>query len=310
MKKRIVTVIVVLTLCLLISGCAEKGTLEITYDEATQIQLKKEYQGLIWESSAPEIAAVENGVVTGKGPGQAVITAKQDGKTVAEYTVNVSVVKISDLFLQSEELTLKLEETATLSYTLFPTDASDYGISYTSINPEIAEVDQDGKITAVAPGKTKIVVSTEDGITANCTVTVDEPTALEQLNDDELRFFNYLTNTALRSFYNASAVRFRAIYAMKSATSDDVSAVLSDFALMLADIQGTNKLGGTLYRYYMVMPPKEDGNGGFLYPCVEDYNPFDSTDSIEYVEMPINVLDYRKLNAALDEYWGVTISIG
>ena len=39
-----------------------------------------------------------------------------------------------------EEVTLEVDETVTLKYTCFPTDASTEGITYTSINQEIATV--------------------------------------------------------------------------------------------------------------------------------------------------------------------------
>lgn len=298
MKKIIVLMLALVLAAGVLTGCAEKGELTVLHGESQEIQLSKDYEALTWTSSDPEVAVVDQGVVTGAAPGNAVITAESNGKVVAEYQVGVEIVEITSIFLQSTEEKLKIDETVTLSYSLFPADASEYGLTYTSINPAIATVAPDGTVTAVAPGKTTIVLSNKAGLTASCEVTVLEPTAIEQLNEEEQKLLDYMTGTALRSFYNASAVRFRDLYVYK-ATKEGY--VYSASSVMIADFQGTNKLGGTIHRYYMLGAPS-DTNGGFILPCKEDYVP----DMTLVMKMPTDIVDYIKMNAALDEYWGIT----
>lgn len=288
-KKNLIAML--LLMMVLLCGCTEKGELTIQYGESAPIELSKEYAALTWETGDMEIANVLNGMVTGVGPGQVKITASSDSKVVAEYTVNVTIVEIKELFLQASEVTLEIEEETTLGYSLFPTDASAYGLEYTSINPDIATVDKNGKITGVSAGKTNIVVSTKSGITASCEVTVKEPSAIKKLNHEETRIFNYLTEKGLQTFFNASAVRFRSIYTMLNEPSAN---------LVTACFQGTNKLGGTIYKYYILGANEEMGDG-YMLPCKDDFYP----DSETYREMPADIIDYTKLNAALDEYWGV-----
>lgn len=299
MKRVITVVLTALLTTVLLSGCAEKGELNIVYGETVDIQLKKEYESLTWESSDTGIATVRNGTVTGVGPGQATITALQGTKTVGQYDVSVEIIAITEIFLQSDEVTLDIGDTAQLDYILFPQNASDYGITYTSINPEIATVDETGKVNGVTPGKTNLVVSTASGITASCEVTVKEPSAIEQLNEEESKVFNYMTNSFLKSFYNASAARLRNIYTVEARKE---GYVYSSTSIMLFDLQGTNKLGGTLFKYYMVIL-QEDGSGS-SFPCKDGFSPDSS-----YIDFPRDVIDYTKINAALDEYWGNTIVI-
>ena len=293
MKRSVLLILVVLLVTVLLSGCTEKGELTILYGESAPIELSKEYVALTWETGDANIAVVEGGTITGVGPGQTTITASSDSKAVAEYTVLVGIIEIKELFLQASELTLEIDAETTLGYSLFPTDASDYGLEYTSINPDIATVDGNGKITGVAAGKTNIVVSTKSGITASCEVTVKEPSAIDQLNHEETRIFTYLIEKGLQTFYNASAVRFRNIYYMAN-TNPSANLVIACF-------QGTNKLGGTIYRYYF-LGTKDDMGDGYMLPCKEDFYP----DAEDYQEMPADTISYAKLNAALDEYWGVT----
>lgn len=301
MKKVITVVLTALLTTVLLSGCAEKGELNIVYGETVDIQLKKEYESLTWESSDTGIATVRNGTVTGVGPGQATITALQGTKTVGQYDVAVEIIAITEIFLQSDEVTLDIGDTAQLCYSLFPQNASDYGITYTSINPEIATVDETGEVNGVSPGKTNLVVSTASGITASCEVTVKEPSAIEQLNEEESKVFNYMTNSFLKSFYNASVARLRNIYTYVEATKDGYVYSSTSF-IMLFDLQGTNKMGGTLFKYYMVVL-QEDGSGS-SFPCKDGFSPDSS-----YIDFPRDVIDYTKINAALDEYWGNTIVI-
>lgn len=301
MKRAISLTLAGLLILALFAGCAEKGALSLEFGQTQKIELAKDYASLSWESSDPAVATVTDGTVEAVGPGQATVTALSDGKTVASYTVQVTIVEIAELFLQMSEMSLKIDETSTLTYTLFPANASAYGLTYTSINPEIATVDQSGKVVGVAPGKTNIVLSTSEGKTATCEVTVLEPTAIEQLNEEEAKLFTYIATTAYTSFYNASALRFRNLYTIRPKV-DDYEITASSF--LLADFQGTNKLGGTIHRYYMISAPESpEDNGGFVFPCKSDY----TLDTSTYMEMPRDIIDYTKVNAALDEYWGITI---
>lgn len=300
MKRAFSLALAVLLIVALFSGCAQKGELSIEFGDSTKIELSKEYDELTWESSDTTVATVNGGTVKGVGPGQATITAVSNTKTVASYTVQVNIVEISELFLQMSEMTLKIDEAATLTYTLFPANASAYGLTYTSINPEIATVDQNGKVVGIAPGKTNIVLSTPGGKTAACAVTVEEPSAIEQLNEEEAKLFEYITKTAYSSFYNASALRFRNLYSIRPKADDYV---ISASSFLIADFQGTNKLGGTIHRYYLLSAPENaNDNGGYIFPCKSDY----TLDMTTYMEVPKDIMDYVKINAALDEYWGNT----
>lgn len=242
---------------------------------------------------------VQNGIVTGIAPGNAVVTATKDGKSVAEISVSVNIIDISAILFSQKNVEIELEESMQLQYILMPDNASDYGLSWKSANTEIAEVDDNGNIRAVAPGTTNIVCSTPNGVIDTCEVVVKEPSAIEQLNEEESKVFNYMTNSFLKSFYNASAARLRNIYTIEAKKE---GYVYSSTSFMLFDLQGTNRMGGTLFKYYMVMV-KEDGSGSY-FACKDGFSPDSS-----YIDFPRDVIDYTKINAALDEYWGNTVVI-
>ena len=83
------------------------------------------------------------------------------------------VVSVKSIGLDRTDVTLGVGKSTTLSYTLKPSNATNKSVSWSSDNPAIAVVDENGRVTAVAVGSAKIVVKTEDGgKTASCNVTV------------------------------------------------------------------------------------------------------------------------------------------
>ena len=69
----------------------------------------------------------------------------------------------------------KVGETAQLTAAIAPENADNQKVTWTSSNPKVATVDENGKVTAVGNGTCTITVTTEDGnMTATCEVTVTD----------------------------------------------------------------------------------------------------------------------------------------
>lgn len=192
-------------------------------------------------------------------------------------------VKIESITLSKNTAELKEGESVTLSAVIAPENTTE-SYSWRSADESVAAVDENGVVTAVAPGNTNILAVSESGKTAACSVTVAAPTAYELLNDAERELFDYMTGTMLESFYNASAVRIRKIY--NSASSDTVQAII-------VDLEGTNRLGGTTYDLFGIF---HVGDRIVAIPCGDG--------EIDLSQpMPTDVMDPAKINAALAEYW-------
>lgn len=60
-----------------------------------------------------------------------------------------------------------------IAYQISPEDASDRTVSWTSSNPNVATIDNEGRVSAKSVGETEITVTTRDGgKTDTCKVTV------------------------------------------------------------------------------------------------------------------------------------------
>lgn len=154
---------------------------------------------LKWRSGDEKVVTVDNGVITAVGKGKAVITVttnNENNKSQAIVIVKEKSVtnnsnnttnnsnnntnsttdnkkSVSEIKLDSSNLTMHVKETKTLKATIYPNNASDKNIIWTSSNEKVATV-KDGAITGVSEGKTTITAKTSNGKTVNCTVTVKD----------------------------------------------------------------------------------------------------------------------------------------
>lgn len=135
-------------------------------------------KNVTWTSDHPEIATVENGVVTAVAAGEATITAKtEDGNNVATCTVTVAT-PVTAVTLDKTTLSIKRGNTETLTATIEPENASNKNVTWASDNEAVATVDENGVVTAVSAGTANITVTTVDGNkTATCAVTVSNPSS-------------------------------------------------------------------------------------------------------------------------------------
>ena len=127
-----------------------------------------------WQSTAPAVAKVENGVVTALSEGTAYIHATAGGETgICTVTVSAAAVPVESITLDFSEKELTEGESFTLTATVLPADATDKSVSWYAMNAGsgILSVSGDGTVTALAPGHETVIASCGDA-RAYCEVTV------------------------------------------------------------------------------------------------------------------------------------------
>ncbi len=135
---------------------------------------------LFWSIDNPAIATVdETGLVHAIGLGTAIITATSKDDTEIKATCQITVVATpaGSIILNKTEATLKATETLDLVATILPETITDKSVTWISSNEAIATVDANGKVTAMAVGKTTITVTAASGVSAKCAITVVETPA-------------------------------------------------------------------------------------------------------------------------------------
>lgn len=165
------------TVAQLISSISMQGNLEIYTGNSQRLSVtitpsNATGKALKWSSSNNNVASVNDGVVTGIAPGTATVTCvTTDGsKKSASCTV---VVKqgVTGITLNKTNITLGVGNSAQLTASVHPSNASNKSVSWSSSNNGVASVDNSGRVTGNGVGTATITCRNGD-ITAYCNVTV------------------------------------------------------------------------------------------------------------------------------------------
>lgn len=146
--------------------------------EATITPANATNQAVVWSSSDPTIATVENGLVTPLKAGRATIAVLAlDGlhKAQCVVTVQKQYVPVEKVELGPDKLTLLQGETATLLPVVRPANATNTECTWSSDKPDVVTV-TNGTLEAKAAGTATITVTSVDNpnCSATCVITVSE----------------------------------------------------------------------------------------------------------------------------------------
>ena len=146
-------------------------------------------KSVTWTSSKTTVATVdENGLVTAKIPGEAVITATTtDGSFTATCTVTVNPIPVTGVVLDQTSAALKVGEKLYLRADVKPEDASNKNVTFEVITGrDVIEMEETvsmyAQFKAVKAGQAYIQATTADGnFTDMCHVTVTEDVKVEEI---------------------------------------------------------------------------------------------------------------------------------
>ena len=129
-----------------------------------------------WTSQNEQIASVDyKGNITAKAEGTTEIDLNIRGKTekIIVSVKDPTIKHIENIKLDKNQIELKKGEYCIISATINPEDTVDSKeIGWTSSNQEVATVDENGKVTAIAEGTATITAETINGKIDTCIVTV------------------------------------------------------------------------------------------------------------------------------------------
>ena len=159
--------------------------IQIAVDEKTTMKLVREPEdaqiGMItWQSENPEIAqiSITSGVVelTGVKQGTTRIIAENDYGLSAICSVVVSGYKPTSISIKDKQYYMTVGKTFDLKgmCTISPEAAKEDVLTWKSNNPQVVEMSADGIATAKGAGEATITVTTSNGKSASCTITVKD----------------------------------------------------------------------------------------------------------------------------------------
>ena len=138
-------------------------------------------EGVTWESAKPEIASVDaNGLVTSVSKGSATIKAVKDGYKDGSINISVDYETIKVSVAEGGKTSLLIGETVQLN-------ADKQGVTWTSSNADVAEVNNTGLVNAKKIGQATITASGNNLNPGSLEISVvrPDPTAVLHMEDAE-----------------------------------------------------------------------------------------------------------------------------
>ena len=164
---------------------------------------------------------------------------------IESVTVNYAT-PVTGVSLNKSATTLEVGDTETLTATVAPANADNKNVAWSSDDEDVATVDSNGKITAVAAGSANITVTTQDGSkTATCAVTVTAATktAVNMTGFSATSTTIVKGNTTTTSVTN-DKVGWDAAYTYSS--SDETVATVNSSGVITAVKKGSATITATL----------------------------------------------------------------
>ena len=129
------------------------------------------------DSSTGMIQAIESGVCT-------IVATSDDSGVAAKCTLTVLQAVTGIKLNVSRRILLKGDQFP-LAVTVYPVDAENKNVVFTSSDPSVATVDENGVVTGLKGGQTVVTATTEErGLTASCHVIVQEFVTSVTLSSD------------------------------------------------------------------------------------------------------------------------------
>ena len=165
-----------------------------------------------WTSTNTNVATVDaSGLVRAISEGKTqIIATTTDGSNlsaICEVTVEDQFISVTKIEINPTSERIAKGKSVMLNAVITPEDASLKTVSWSSTNPGVATVSQNGEVTAVSEGNALVIASTQDGsnLSAMCQITVYDESGVETVLSDKnsyVKVFNLSGCLVYEGIYN------------------------------------------------------------------------------------------------------------
>ena len=216
----------------------------LSYEVQTDPTKPDVEKSVTWTSSDENVATVNSktGEIQALADGETAIRVKTDtGGFVATCTLSVGkgIIKVTGVSLNQDRLELLIGRSAQLIATVLPENAKTKTVNWSSDNRLVAEVDEDGNVSAYEEGTATITVTTLDGgYTATCKVIVSA-----ELEKPGANVTGVSLNASSLSLNKGEEAVLAAVVSPSSAINKSVTWSSSDATVATVTNDGTVKAG-------------------------------------------------------------------
>ncbi|HEY9061252.1 MAG TPA: S-layer homology domain-containing protein [Pseudobacteroides sp.] len=134
-----------------------------------------EVSSVIWSSDDSSIAYVSDGEVKGMHPGEATITATYEDNPILNASCIVHVINpVSRIQIrEAPKVSINAGSTKQLTAVIEPDDEMTKGVTWSSSDTKVADIDQNGVVTGVKKGTALITVKSKYNVSIKATCTVE-----------------------------------------------------------------------------------------------------------------------------------------
>lgn len=188
MKKLIPVLAMIMLVPFVICSCfaQQAKSMKLSYEEiefhvgdTKHISVTIEPEGadagkISWSSSDNKIVSVDDGTITGKSNGTAVVTAESESGLKKLCNVTVLDKEVESVTLSESSTSVKQGSKIQLEARVKPVDAPSDNLVWSSSDPKVASVDGNGMVLGESEGVVTITCESANGKKATCTVTVKD----------------------------------------------------------------------------------------------------------------------------------------
>lgn len=152
---------------------------------------------LTWKTSNEKVVKIidansMSATIQGVSAGNAVISAINEDNIVVGYCHVTVRQPVTSIKLSDTDVTVNLQaKSIQLRATVYPEDATNKKVNWTSSNTQIARVSENGLVTLLKPGEVTIIATSEDNpeAMALCNISIEIPVTSVALDETEVTMY-------------------------------------------------------------------------------------------------------------------------